>query len=84
MTCFATIHSVPWGNVETKRNPTVEREVPISFQDGLAAYQREMVPGPTQGDEEYCTVNFVIVPGTLNICGAMGMFNNCSISEHSG
>ena len=29
VTCLATIHSIPRGNVENERNPTEEREVPI-------------------------------------------------------
>ena len=41
---------------------------------------REVVPGPTHEDED-CTMNLVIVPGALNICGAMGMCDNCGILE---
>ena len=33
---------------------------------------REVVPGSTQADEEYCTVNFVVVPGALNTDSARG------------
>ena len=36
---------------------------------------REVVPGSTQVDEEYCTVNFVIVPGALNS-------NSTRVTEH--
>ena len=70
---WATIHSIPRGNVETMRNPTVKREVLMSSWDGLAAYQeRWYQAGPTQADEEYCAVNFVIVPGALNSNSARG------------
>ena len=76
----------------------------ITRQTGSLA--REVVPGPTRVDAEYCAVNFVIVPGVLNsnsargtehckcqghitlivpgalnICGAMGMINNCGICD---
>ena len=48
---------------------------------------REVIPGPTQQDADNCAVNLVIVPWALNItsaralniCGAMGMLDNCGI-----
>ena len=48
VTSFATIHSIPRGNVETMRNPTARREVPISSQDGLAAYQERWYQDPLE------------------------------------
>ena len=33
--CVAMIHSIPRGNMKTKRKPTARREVPRSSQDGL-------------------------------------------------
>ena len=38
VTSFATVHSIPRGNVETMRHPTAKSEVPRSSQYGLAAY----------------------------------------------
>ena len=46
VTCLTTIHSIPRGNVETERNPTEEREVPIPSQDGLAAYRERWYQDP--------------------------------------
>ena len=45
---LATIHSIPRGNVETTRNPTVKREVLISPQDRLAAYQERWYQDPLE------------------------------------
>ena len=42
---------------------------------------REVIPGPTQQDADNCAVNLVIVPGALNICGAMGTLDNCGKEE---
>ena len=106
VTCIATIHSVPRGNMETTRNPHSKEGSSHVILRWTGSLSREMVPGPTQADEDYCTVNFVIVPGALNsnstrstehskcqghltlivpgalnICRAMGTFNNCGILE---
>ena len=42
---------------------------------------REVVPGPTQDDEEYCAVSFVIVPGALNSNSARGT-EHCKCQGH--
>ena len=84
---LATIHSVPRGNVETMRNPTAKREVLISPWYGLAAYQERWYQDPLEQMKNTAQLTFyqahltLIVPGSLNICGAMGMVNNCGISE---
>ena len=94
---IATIHSVPRGNVETMRNPTAKREVLISSQEGLATYQERCTRTNLSGCKilcselcdsargtEHCKCQghlTLIVPGALNICGVMGTFDNCGISE---
>ena len=46
VTCIATIHSVPRGNMETTRNPTTRKEVSRSSGGGLAAYQERWYQDP--------------------------------------
>ena len=43
--------------------------------------EREVIPEPTRQDADNCAVNLVIVPGALNICGAMGTLDNCGKQE---
>ena len=79
VTCLATIHSIPRGNVENERNPTEEREVPIPSQDGLAAYRERWYQNP-----------LMLVPGVQNIDSARGTehlwfhghISNCGTTEH--
>ena len=51
MTCLATIHSIPSGNMENEGNTTEEREVPIPSQDGLAAYRERGYQNPLELEE---------------------------------
>ena len=76
-TCVAKIHSVPRGNEKTKRNPTARCEVPRSSLRWAGNLEREVTWELTQQDTDNCTVKIVIVPGALDIWGAMGTFNNC-------
>ena len=52
VTCLATIHSIPRGNVETKRNPTEDREVLLPSQDGLAAFRERWYQDPLRIQEK--------------------------------
>ena len=63
-----------------KEEPHNEEGSSTIIPEQTDSLSREVVPGPTCEDED-CTVNLVIVPGALNICGAMGTYDSCGILE---
>ena len=78
VTSIATFHSSQGEHGDNKVPHNKEGSSTI-IPRWTGSLPREVVPGPTHQDVEYCTVNLVIVPGALNICGAMGTYDNCGI-----
>ena len=68
--CHNPLHSQ--GEHEDKEEPHSREGHSNSIPRWTGSLERELVPGSTQAGEEYCTVNFVIVPGALNIESARG------------
>ena len=70
LSCHNLLHSL--GECGDKEEPHSREGSFNSIQRWAGRLEKEVVPGSTQAGEEYCAVNFVIVPGALNIDSPRG------------